>query len=224
MDKFYSVTLRMAALGQQIINRFDYFVPTSMTGASALELLTLMGFVPTGTPPTFPADTVAFGIQQLCSDDLSFLEVEVAELYTPTDFYVAAFSPAPHGANGAGIGSITDAFGLFTNRVRTDIKRGFKRIGGVPVDAYAGGSLIDGTYLTILNSLAALMSTLLAGVTATYSPAVFQFEAYTTPRGRTAYRKYATSTLQSAHVAHPMLWASYDTVRTQVSRQIGRGT
>lgn len=224
MDKFYSVTLRMAALGQQIINRFDYFVPTSMTGASALELLTLMGFVPTGDPATFPADTIASGIQQITSDDLSFLEVEVAELYTPTDFYVAAFSPAAHGANGAGIASITDAFGLFTNRVRTDIKRGFKRFGGVPSDAYAGGSMIDPTYMGLLTTLAASMSTLLAGVTATYSPAVFQFEFYTTPRGNPAYKKYTTSAEQSAHVAHPMVWAAYDSVRTQVSRQLGRGS
>lgn len=224
MDKFYSVTLRMAALGQQIINRFDYFVPTSMTGASALELLTLMGFVPTGDPALFPADTIAAGIQALCSDDLAFLEAEVVELYTPTDFYVAAFSPAAHGNNVPGIASITDAFGLFTNRVRTDIKRGFKRIGGVPSDAYAGGSMVESAYLALLVVLAASMSTLLAGVTATYSPAVFQFEAYTTPKGNTAYRKYSTSAAQSAHVAHPMVWAAYDTVRTQVSRQIGRGS
>lgn len=224
MAKFYSATLRMVALGQQCICRWDYFVATGMIGSTAVELLTLMGFVPTGSPPAFPDDTIARAVQVMTSDDLQFLEVEVAELYTPTDFYVAAFSPAAHGQAEAGIASITDAYGLFSARVRTDIKRGFKRIPGVPADVYAGGSLFNAPTLTALASLAAAMSVQLEGATATYNPAVFQFEPYTTPKGNVAYKKYATPEEQLEHVAYPLVWTGYDTVRTQVSRQIGRGS
>lgn len=224
MSKFYSATLRMLALGQQCICRWDYFVATGMIGSTSAELLTLMGWVPTGTPRVFPDGTIARAVQIMTSDDLEFLEVEVAELYTPTDFYVAAFSPAVHGAEAPGIASITDAFGLFSGRVRTDIKRGFKRIPGVPSDAYAGGSLWSSAYLAFLTDLAAKMSVQLEGATATYNPAVFQFEEYTTPRGNKAYRKYADPAVQAEHVAYPLVWSGYDTVRTQVSRQIGRGS
>jgi hypothetical protein len=213
----------MAALGQQCICRWDYFVPTSMIGATAVELLTLLGFVPTGDPATFTADSVALAVQTLCSDDLSFLEVQVEELYTPTDFYTAAFSPAVHGIEGAGIASITDAFGFYSARIRTDIKRSFKRIPAVPADAYLGGSVFTETYVGLLTDLATKMSVQLEGVSATYSPATFQFQFYTTPAGNPAYKKYVDPEEQADHVAYPLVWTPYETVRTQVSRQIGRG-
>lgn len=224
MAKFYSVTLRMSLFAQQCINRWDYFVSGSAGGASAAELLTLMGFVPTGSPPVFASGTVAGDLQAVLSEDVEFVEVQVEELYTPTDFYVAAFSPALHGTYPANVLSITDAFGLFSNRVRTDIKRGFKRFPGIPSNAYAGGSEITGAFITPLTTLAEEMSGSLVGATAEYASAVFQFQEYTTPRGNRAYRKYADPAVQAEHVASPLSWTAYDTVRTQVSRQLGRGS
>lgn len=222
--KFYSVTLRMDVLGQQCINRWDYSVPSPGAGSSAVELLRLMGLINDGVTPPPLADTIFSQLVGLVSEDVQFVEVEGRELYTPVDFYVAAYSPGLNGASAGAIASITDAFGLFSNRVRTDIKRGFKRFPGLVAGAYAGGSQVENTFLVSLGVVAERMSSPLEGDTATYAPSVFQFEPYVTPSGRTAYRKYADPAVQAAHVAADVEWAAYDTVRTQVSRQIGRGS
>lgn len=224
MAKFYSVTLRMAVLAQQAINRWTYFIPTGGGSSSALELLQLMGFIPTGSPLAFPTGTIGGIMQSILSAQLSFIEVEAVELYTPTDFYTAAYSPALTGGEVAGISSVTDAFGFFSTRVRTDVKRGFKRLAGVPADGYGGGSQVDPAFLGVLVTLAEAMSNVLTGATADYSPSVFQFQEYTTPRGNKAYRKYDDPSVQATHVAYPVDWAPYGEIRTQVSRQLRRGS
>lgn len=222
--KFYTVTLRQEALGQQIINRWNYSVAGSGSGASSVELLHLMGFLPASPPPTSTDGTIEAAILAVQSVSLQHIEFECAELYTPTDFYTGAYSPGIAGAVDEGISSITDAYGLFSSRVRTDIKRGFKRIAGVPPSAYAQNSELASGFQIAVGVLGERMSLPLEGATVLYDPSVFQFEAYTTPSGKTAYKKYADPEVQAEHVAADVEWAIYDTIRTQVSRQIGRGS
>jgi len=220
----YEVVLRSLYFGQAIINRFHYSVADGIgVTPSAEELLDRMGFIPTGDPPAVPADTVFEALIAATSNSVQYLEAEARELYSVTDFFVAPYSTPFVGDLTGQAMSPTAAWGFRTNRVRTDIRRGFKRFVGVTEDYVGSGGDVTGAVSLILTPLAEKMSAGLSGATASYIPAVFQFEEYTTPSGRKAYKKYADPAVQAAHVASGVTFAPYTTVRTQVSRQYGRG-
>lgn len=221
----YQVTLRGNYYGQQIINVFSYVSAIPFTGtASAAELLEKMGFFPTGDPPVVDPTTLFGFLVGLTSTSLHFTEVEAVNLYDPTDFFLEAFSPAIDGeAAGFDMSPFT-SYGLFSNRLRRDIRRGFKRFAGVLEEAVTNGGLITGAYVTQLDNTAHAMSVQLDGDDgAVYYPAVLSFEAYTTPKGNTAYKQRATEALQLEHSMYPIEWAAYAEIRSQVSRQYKRG-
>jgi len=224
MAGIYTVLVRMAALGQQMLNRYDYVSDTALGTPTSLELATLLGFIPVGDPAVFPADTFFDNMRYCMSDDVSFLEVQVSEIYSTTDFYTLAYSPAQAGKAVTPISAPFLALGLFSNRVRSDIRRGFKRLPGVGEAMIDDGGTIAAGTLANLVTFAANMSETLSPAGAAYQPAVLQFEEYVSPRGNKAYRKYATRDGQLDHAAYPLTWAPYETVRSQVSRQIGRGS
>jgi hypothetical protein len=58
----------------------------------------------------------------------------------------------------------------------------------------------------------------------TFTPVIVGKQQYTTPSGNTAYRYYPTLTEQNLHLASNPVWEPYTTVRTQTSRQYGRGS
>lgn len=221
----YEVVLRALYHEQNIINVFTY-VDGGGVGAvpSAFDLLTAMGFVPTDPAPTFPADTVFDSIRNLVSTNVLFTEVEARNLYSTTDFYLLGYSPVVAGlVVGAGL-SPAMAYGLKSNRVRTDIRRGFKRFVGVVEEGTSEGGIVCCGFPALVTDVAEKMSALLSGTSfAVYHPAVASFEKYTTPSGRFAYKPYATEAEQLDHTAHPVTWSGYTEVRTQTSRQYGRG-
>lgn len=220
----YTVTLRSTYFAQEIINRFSYVsVSTGAGDPSALELLELMGFIPDGDPPGYPADTLFDAIGSISNTGVSFREVEGRNLYSVSDFYLAPFViPAAGQASGEGMSPFV-SYGFFSDRVRTDIKRGTKRFTGVNEGAVdAGGVLPSGTRAN-LAVVAEAMTAVLEGEGNDYMPAVLSYEPYTAPSGRTAYRPYATASEQLDHAAYPVVWSYYETVRSQVSRQYGRG-
>jgi len=219
----YSVTLRASVLDQQVINNWDYTVTTPLAAPTALELLTLLGFIPTGDPAELPDDTMFAAVRAAVSNYVNFLEVECRELYSVTDFYTAAYSPAVMGDQANGITSPVLAYGLFSNRVRTDIRRGFKRLSGVSESQIGTGGLLESAQLTLMTAVATKMSEPLIGIQGTYQPSILSFEAYTTPKLKTAYKPYPTRDEQLEHAAIGVSWAPYDRARSQTSRQIGRG-
>lgn len=223
MPAVYVVTVRGVLFDQAIVNDFAYVDANVSSAPTALELLTLLGFIPTGSPPDFPASTVASAWEAIASESYQFLEAQCANLYSVFDFYTAPYSPAILGGIAVAAGTPTLAFGLKSNRVRTDIRRGFKRFAGVVDDATDAGGIIAPTFDALLTVLAAEMSAVLTGASASYQPAVLSYEAYTTPSGKTAYRPRATEALQLDHAAYPLTWAQYSQIRTQTSRQYGRG-
>jgi len=225
---FYRVTLRQEYFGQQCINEWSYFSPDTLGATpSSLELLTLMGFIPEGDPLAFPADTIAAALAVVQSDNVQYLSVEARELYSLTDFYEAAYSPPLTGENTGGDSmSPFVAYGSFSNRVRTDIRRAFKRFVGVmEADVAAGGELTSGS-VTENTTLADAMSEILAGATAVYSPAVFSLLKEPIPDTdpvRYRYVKYPDPADQDEHTARGISFAPYTVVRSQTSRQYGRG-
>lgn len=223
MSAIYEVTLRGAMNLQATVNAFHYVVTDVLATPTALNLLTLMGFIPTGDPPLLPEDTLFASLRACVSEDVHFVEVEAREMYSVTDFYTAPYSPAVPGIQDQPASSPVLAWGLRSNRVRTDVRRGYKRLPGVTEANMDAGGAVGADQLTVLTALATAMSATLTGLGGPYMPAVLAFEEYTTPRGRSAYKPYATRDEQLAHAAYAVSWQPYDVVRTQNSRQYGRG-
>ena len=222
----YEITLRQLFANQSCINVFSY-VSTPIGGgvASALELLTLLGFIPTGDPLEFPADTLADAIWALQDDAVSFLSAECRNLYSVTDFYEAVYSPAiPAGRTTGTPESPFTAYGFLTARVRTDIRRGFKRFVGVDELLVDPLGVITDPGLALMDDVAEEMSQPVTSADAIYAPCVISRERVVDPEtDKVSYQLYATVEDQLEHIATPLEWATYPTVRSQTSRQYGRG-
>jgi hypothetical protein len=223
----YEVTVRQSYFDQLCINVFSYFVQGGVgVTPTSLELLTLMGLIPTGSPLAFPADSVAETIWGIQDDDVLWLSAEARELYSVTDFYEAAYSPPIEGAQTDNQGLPPfNAWGFYSARVRTDIRRGFKRFVGVPEAYVDNGGAVASTIVADLVDVTDAMSELLSGVSAVYQPCVISREKVVDPdTGAVSYQLYATESEQEEHCAYPLVWTHYNTVRSQTSRQYGRGS
>jgi len=213
---------------QQIVNRFNYVssgVPAAVLGSFAL--MKAFGAIPDNA--IYPAAAPFAKIMQYLSTSLSITTVtaRAAADYDPTDFYERPFVTPYTGAAGGDGMSPAVAYGYRTNRVRLDIDRGTKRFAGVPETAVLGGGVIGAAFFAELvltaNALSAVLSYDDEGNTITFSPCVVSKEEYVTPRGKRAYRYYPTLSEQLEHVALGIQWQPYANVRTQTSRQYGRG-
>jgi len=222
-------TLTTEFVGQLCINRWHYISsgdPGSVTPSFALA--NAMGFVPpAGTPWKFDADGLAGYIQHLTSNNLVFRAFYVRNLYTPTDFFETAFNASTTGDQTGELASPLLAYGVQSNRVRTDIRRGSKRFSGVTESNMNNGGLIAGDAVGFLGGVASLMSNVLTydddGASLSLAPAILKFQEYTTPRGKKAYKKQDTEALQLAAAATGISYTALDRVRSQTSRQVGNG-
>lgn len=221
------VILRSVMLGQQCVNRWNY-VSSGDEGdvSKSFALVDAMGFVPSAGEP--PADTIMDQLKAMTDEAVTFLEVQARDVYSVTDFYTLPF---PAGYTGEQTGDSSApflAFGFKTNRVRSDIGRGTKRFVGVPEGYLGDGGVLNATGLAGGAAMALRMSEVLlypdVGETISFSPAVVKKEEYTTPSGKKAYRYRASEALQLAQTAYPVEWEAYTQARSQVSRQIGRGS
>lgn len=220
------VVLRAELNGQQHINRFNYVASGTPSAVSrSFGLTWAMGFIPTAT--VYPSDTIFYWMKNQLSTSLVFSEVEVRDVYSTTDFYLLPFPSGTAGAYSGEAASPTLAYGFRTNRVRTDIRRGTRRFGGVVETTMGAGGVLGGGIGASLDVVAGLMSDILEyddeGNTLAYSPCVVKREKYTTPNGNTAYRYMESESEQLENVATSIIWSPYQEMRTQVSRQYGRG-
>jgi len=222
-------TLSGEYVGQLTINRWHY-VSSGDPGpiTPSFGLMVALGFlIPGYSATTFILDTVAKQLQNAVVGAFSFRAIYVRNLYEPADFVENAF---PVGITGSASGEAASpvlAYGLNSTRVRTDIRRGQKRFAGVSEAAMNPGGVLTGPVLSELTALAGWMSDVLtyddAGASLSFTPTVLQYEQYSPSPGKTAYRPYATEAEQLAHSAQGVTWSVKDRVRSQVSRQVGRG-
>jgi hypothetical protein len=225
----YELTLTQRYFDQEIVNRWNYLSSGTVIGSSgAYALIKAMGYILGETG--FPVDTVASKLAELQPPSVTFVNVMAKAIReAPVDFYDYAYPVGTYGENIASSqpASPTLAYGLKTNRVRTDIARGTKRFVGVLEAAMSNGGLLESGYLTFLNDLSALMGETLSytesGSTATFQPIVCGKKKYVTPRGNNAYEYWPTIAEQMEHVAQGVVWTPFDTVRTQTSRQYKHG-
>lgn len=215
--------------GQLAINRYHYVssgVPAAVT--PTFGLLHAMGYLPSRiTGGVFPNATLAGQVQALQGVGVETVSAYARDLYSVSDFYEAPFPTPPVGQKGGETMSPVIAYGLYSSRVRTDIRRGMKRYVGVAETMVNAGGSLHADIIAVLNNVAASIAATLTyddeGNTITYVPCVLGLEKYTTPAGNVAYRPYATQAAQLTHVAQGGTWSPYTQVRTQVSRQYGRG-
>lgn len=215
--------------GQQVINRYHYVSSGTPAAVSlSFALLYAMGYLSSRVVGgAFPAGTIAGAVQDIQHNSLTYVSSVARDLYSVTDFYENPFVVPVSGDQPGSAATPVLAYGFQSNRVRLDVRRGSKRYAGVLEEAMeAGGTIVSG-YFTEMGEVADLLSDTLTyddeGNTITFVPAVLSFEMYTTPPAPKAYRKYETEAEQLMHTAQGVLYAPQPRVRTQVSRQYGRG-
>jgi len=224
----YEVVLNLQYLEQKFINRWNYTMsgsPVGVTGSFAC--VQALGLFVTGSPANFPAGTMGAAIQTILNEQTIFVQTIVKNVYDPLDFYDYAFVPNIVGGV-AGVGmSPAFAIGFNTNRVRTDIRRGQKRFGGVDGDFQANGGQLSSAAITACATVALRMSespTYTAGGNSlSFDPVIVNKEKTEIPGEPTKYDYYPTEALQAAHLAAGITWFVKTTLRTQGSRQYGRG-
>lgn len=147
-----------------------------------------------------------------------------------TDFYT---NPFPSGTKGLGGGEGTSespfvAAGFRTNRIRSDIRRGFKRYEGI-TDANIGSfGEFSPAFLTALVSHADAISDTLTyddeGNTLTFVPCVISLKKNTTDPDQGTYIKWPTEVEQLDHLASGVVYTADEFCTTQNSRKLGRGS
>lgn len=223
----YEITLvGRYGTGVEVINRWNYRGDVNgVAGGDAAALAQAMGFVPTAG--AFPVGTLGADIAAIVSSTVVWSQVLSRNVYDPTDFIDLPFVPSVPGGAAGEVLSPINAFGLRSNRTRLDIGRGYKRFAGVPEAASDTGGAINAATLVALNAVATLMGDILTytdgSLTDSFTPVIVKKLKYTTDSGKTAYKYYPTEAEQLTKLAVGVVWESYDHVRSQVSRQYGRG-
>jgi hypothetical protein len=220
----YEVVLNGRYFNQATVNRWNYVSggsPAAVLGSFGLA--NAMGLAPVGS-----ADFLFGSIKALVSNQAVFTSFSVKNLYDPEDFYSAPFGTTQTGAAVSQAMSPTQAYGFRSNQVSTEIDRGTKRFAGCTEGNVGDGGIVDTpTVTTLMQPIADKMSAVLTyndeGNIVSYSPAILSRQAYVTPSGKTAYKKWPTEAEQLDHAAIGIVWEPYNSTRTQGSRQYGRG-
>jgi hypothetical protein len=222
------VLLRQRYYEQECLNRFHYIGAGTPAAVSlSFALADALGFIYTGTAPTSAAGTLFGWLRSLQAIAVEYVEVQIRDLYSETDFYLRPFVAGTHGVVDNEPQSPVLAYGFNSNRITTVVRRGQKRFVGVDDSTVDDGGGITSSWLTTMNGVADEMSAVQTyddeGNTLTFTPAVLSLEKYTAPSGKPAYRPYASASVQLAHAAVGVNWSAKETVRSQTSRQYGHG-
>lgn len=227
----YEVTLDGNYLGQQIVNRWNYRSDgDDVPSGNAFGLVSAMGFTPVAG--LFTADSLAKAITAFTGEEMIYQQVICRAVYVPTDFVDVPFIPGVQGEiSGQQAETPFLAAGLRTNRVRTDIGRGYKRFAGLVEGSVEDGGVISEGALGLINTLAGLMSDVLSftedALTIAFTPCVVHKKLYHPSEGKNAYRYFTTEdggeAGQLENIATGITWEAYTQVRSQTSRQYGKG-
>lgn len=229
----YEVVLNSNLAGQNCVTRWNYLGAGEPAGISMpLALLSAMGFIPSGPvgSEVFPSGTIFAAIRAMTSANVTFNQITALDVYDLGVFYQTPFPSGTVGLTVIQSAPPFDAMGFRTNHTTRAVRRGTKRFAGIPQNAIGFGGQIDEDHLALMETTATAMSQVLTyddeGNTLTFNPVIVSKEEYTPDPEkpeRKAYRYYPSLTVQLSHLANGILWEKYDTVRSQVSRQIGRG-
>lgn len=225
-------TLLQTYAEQECVNRF-YYLSGGTPAAATLSFLLTRGMGAVASAGVYPATGLMGRIAAIQSVAVSFVSLTVRDIYSDTDFYSLPFVEPLNGLLGTDGLSPVAAIGFRTNRVRRDVRRATKRFVGVVESITESTGILSGTFVAgagaaLATALGAIISVDDEGNTVTFSPVVLGKQRYNPdtqlpdPNGR-AYRPYPTEAQQLAEIAQGIIWDIYPDVRSQTSRQRGRG-
>lgn len=222
----YEVLLRQSYFSRNILNRWNYNgsgVPAAVSMSFALA--SAFGGILGELSSDFANDTIMGELQDTQSEAVTFVELQVRALYDVVDFYTIPYAPDVSATQGGTPMSPFNAYAFQTNRVRTDIRRGNKRIVGVSEQYVGDGGIIEAGMPALLNHLAELMSDTLEyddeGNTLSFQPAILSYQKHAPDEDHDEdwYSPYATNALQLDHTALGVAWTLKPYVTTQNSRK-----
>lgn len=225
--KLYEVTLKGTYFAQVVVNRWNYYVG-SVDGdvATANQLANALGMPVTAGD--FREDSLLAAIQAFQTSNMIYSSLFIRDVFSETDF-VERFPDAVGAVVGEAQSPVL-AIGFRTDIKRLNVGRGMKRLAGVAEGATGTGGSITGTYVTAGELIATRMSEVIADaaadVSAAFTPCVAGKLRYEVPDSdpvRYAYKYFPDIDTQFTHLAVGVTWEMYDQVRTQNSRQYGRG-
>lgn len=221
----YEVTIRQAYNNTvECINRLHYNSNNVLPGnEGSIALAEGLGFIPSSGGTSYPSGRLFESLRFLQSVAVRFIELQVAAMYDPLDFYTIAPTIVVGGEVAGPCLPPSNAFGFTAARTVQNIRRGQKRFPGVAESAQTDGIIEQSFYEGAVGTVAQeLSSTLTPNQTlndVVFTPRTLKYQAYTTDRGNRAYRKYPTLAEQLVNSTDAAGWQGKRTVRSQVSRQ-----
>lgn len=233
MTVLLELVLNATFAGQEIINRWNYLgTGTPGEGEAAIALIQAFGCIP--TDDVYPDGLPFKDMLNLQHPGLVYQFASCRDVYSDTDFAEVPFVPAAAGLNANGQSEAPFvAYGFRTNRTVFNIRRGTKRLAGVAEGGVNAGGLIEDAEQALMVLVAAAWSANLTQTVGdndyTFAPVIVSKMRYTPPDmstedpAGTAYAYWPTYAAQSDHIAATPTWEIYNHVRSQTSRQYGKG-
>jgi hypothetical protein len=215
----YQVVLNSTFMAQQMRNVFHFYQTFVMTDYEAAENLAVAV-----TQKLFPAANAGLRSTFIVSA-VSYNGLDITNLYND-DIFINYTTGYPY-VGGQGIQEAMPpfvAYELRSNRLRGDIRRGFKRFSGLPENYGQGGALDSGVRTLIQAQLGDPFAdkwTAQATPDDEWHLVVVKRIEYTTDKGNRAYRLPANQ--MEGDFFRPTEWDVQPRVTTQNSRKIGRG-
>jgi len=228
VNRLYEVVHQATYAGQEIVNRWNYLgIGDDGLSNPSFGLASALGAAEAGA--VFATGSLFLNIALFQTSDLVYHQCLVRSIYVPTDFIEIPYpTPKPGtGAGGQGEPPFV-ALGFRSNRVRTDIGRGYKRFAGLTEGEVDAQGIISSGIAAGVTALANQL-----GDTLTYVDGSFTWNFHPVIVGKekipatltspVKYRYYSTEVVQADHLASGIVWEGYPQVRSQVSRQYGKG-
>jgi hypothetical protein len=229
-------TLTQRYFDQTVVNRFNYKgtgTPAAVT--FSFGLVSALGAIYEGAPTNaYPTTGLLAAMRALQAEEVQFVSLVVRAIYSVTDFYEQPFVVPMNGevstASGGALSPVV-AWGFRTNRTRTDIRPGQKRFVGVAATAMTDGGVVsqpwvDGQMSDLATAMGATLTYDDEGNTLTYAPVIVSKRppgSYADDPDQKGYAYYPTEAEQDQHIMDSIIWSPKPQLRTQVTRQYGRG-
>lgn len=226
----YEVVAFQNYRNQEVLNVYHYVTAANYgPNSSALQLLDAMGFIPEldDDTPVIPEASLLDVVMSIQSQYLTYRAAYARNLYDVNDFYEVVY-PVPFSGKLATSETATAtpalSIGFRSNRPRQDIRRGFKRFAGVTEGVMGAGGEVTGLS-TELEAVAVMLGSELGPGMPDFqaSPVVLKSRVEVDEEGKKKYLRYETEGEQVMNMGHVHTWSPYEHVRTQTSRQYGRG-
>lgn len=229
MPKLVELTIEGRLPTGQFINKYNLFGPsTSGSELACLPILETIGYDPAA--PTAPkVGSILEQYTLIAHNTAELTRFYCRDIYNVNDFSQVNVAGAGwQGKRGTTPTTAWETPKLISSRKRQDIQAGFKAL-FPPLDSDVADSFgqLGSSYLglaqTLCNRLGDGLQVFINIVSHGFGWAIVSKEAYTTPRGKRAYRYYEDPAAQFAKISNQVRWFPVERVTTQNTRKPNRG-